>query len=128
MSNSIIDGLNLLNSLSTKSGEGRCLRIVKQCEALDSFQEELDELEGTFQAAVGDFMSALGPITDRLPDLYAEIRQALNIISVDLDDYPFPDPKEADEPNGVLFDSARTYADQLIHYKAYRNGHDTPTR
>jgi hypothetical protein len=99
-----------------------------RAEALDPFQEELDELEGIFQTAVDDFMSTLGPITDRLPNLHAEIRQALEAIDVDLDDYPLPEPKEADETDDVLFDSARTYADQLVHYKAYRNGHEALIR
>jgi hypothetical protein len=57
-----------------------------RADTLEPFQDELDELEEIFQAAVDDFMSTLGPITDRLPDLYAEIRQALNAIYVDRED------------------------------------------
>ena len=45
---------------------------------------------------------------------------AVAIFSATVDDYPLPEPKEANEPDGVLFDSARTYADQLIPYKTYR--------
>lgn len=38
-----------------------------------------------------------------------------------------PQPRQADESDGVQFDSSRTCTDQLIHYKTYGNGRDTPT-
>jgi hypothetical protein len=68
-------------------------------------------------AGINNFLGliALGPVTDRLPDLYAEIRQALQTIDMDLDDYPLLEPRQADEADGVLFDSSRDYADQLTH-------------
>ena len=40
----------------------------------------------------------------------------------DIEDFPVPEPQEANEIDGALFDSSRGYLEQLEAYRGWRNG------
>jgi len=46
------------------------------------------------------------------------------MVDVDLDEYPLPEPDLPPESDGLLYISGRDYLEQLEHYRAYREGHN----
>jgi hypothetical protein len=88
--------------------QGRALQKAldaKRAAALEDLNEEISELE------------------DRLRHLRQAVSQRLDSVEVDLTQFSLPDPDlEVHEGNGVLFDSRRSYLDQLEHYRLHRNG------
>jgi len=91
-------------------------------EALADLEPEIDDLRVRFDEAVSAFDEAVSGLRERLAELHTNVLERLEGIDVDVDDYPLPEPKEAWEDNGALFDSTRDYLDQLTYYQARRNG------
>lgn len=92
-------------------------------EVLDEFPG-LDELREEFDSAVADFGAQVESLRERMQETYSQLVERLEAIGVDVEDYPVPEPKQTDEPNGLLFASERDYLSQLESYTAYRNGHN----
>ena len=89
---------------------------------LDEFPE-IDELREEFGNTVTDFEKTVSSLRERMQETYSQLRQRLESISVDVDNYPAPDPELVNETNSLLFVSGRTYLAQLESYAAYQNGH-----
>ena len=94
----------------------------ERAEALADLDSEEEELRCALQSAVDDFEKAIGPIKERLPQLFEMAVERLNSIDVDLDEHALPKARIADEEDDVLFDSSRGYNAQLRYYKLQRAG------
>lgn len=118
---------------------------------IDRHQDALGHLETTYSAVLADydalkdeiaqeleqlFTADLAHLNDRLIDTLSDLEQLHSTIhddlnertrSVDLSQFPLPAPDLPAEPNDILYDSRRSYLDQLIYYKDYRNGTQTVT-
>lgn len=63
-------------------------------------------------------------LRERLDTLRRAIQEQLEAVVVAVDEFPLPEP-EIDPPDpavGILFDSERSYLEQLSYYQAYRAG------
>jgi hypothetical protein len=95
----------------------RALALIPHANKLARLQDEFDQ-------AIADFNDAIAPIADQLPALLRQVQNALLDVDqiVDVDDYPLPEPKKPNPIQNPLFQSDRSYLDQLAVYKAYRAG------
>lgn len=91
-------------------------------DALEPFAEEVEELKVVFRQAVREFEERVSGVQERLGELHPQIKDALHQVEVDIDDYPLPTPKPAEEFEHPLYSSARDYLDQLQQYKLHQNG------
>ena len=62
--------------------------------------------------------------TERLTDVWQAMSDDLEAVAPDLDDYPIPAGREADEMGEGLFNSQRDYLAQLSAYKAHQGKRD----
>ena len=83
-------------------------------------QERFDELAATFQPEIDALKDDLAGIIERGRELYQGVRDDLDEVDVDTDDYPLPEPDLPPESNGTLYVSGRDYLDQVEMYQAYR--------
>jgi hypothetical protein len=75
--------------------------------------EALSDLEGDIEALEAE-----------LETLQQAVRERLDAVEVNLDNFPLPEAGLVEESNGVLFDSTRGYLNQLASYKARQNGYE----
>lgn len=80
------------------------------------------ELVAEFQQEIDAHAERLQGIRERGQELYEDIGERMAEAEVDVDDYPLPEPDLPPESDDLLYDSDRDYVEQLVHYKAYRNG------
>ncbi|RLI50134.1 MAG: hypothetical protein DRP09_20190 [Candidatus Thorarchaeota archaeon] len=92
--------------------------------ALEPFAVEVEELEVIFRQAVREFEERISDVQQRLGELHPQIKNALSQVDIDIDDYPLPDPKPAEEFEQPLYSSERDYLEQLKQYKMHQNGGD----
>ena len=80
---------------------------------LESYRDRVRDLNGELQRD-------LAPYKDDLETLRQAIEDAIHVLHVDLP--PLPTPKIVDDGDGWLFDSRRSYLEQMIRYKAHIGG------
>jgi len=80
------------------------------------------ELVASFQAEIDAHTARLEGIKERGQETYGKLLDDLGDVDIDMPELPSPDlPPESDY---LLYDSRRTYIDQLGYYNAHRgNGH-----
>ena len=104
--------------------------------AIEEIKEEVSELRDEVTAVVKPFKpkldklaqeleEALAPVKERIEEFEERAQEAVNdaanLLCVDLPDRPEPDTDPSDESDW-LFDSSRSYAEQLKHYRIHKNG------
>ena len=82
---------------------------VQHQAAIDELRKEYDEIAGFAEGW-----------QERADDLWSEITDELESSRPDLKDFPKPEPRPADEPTDVLFDSRLDYLTQLDHYREWQ--------
>lgn len=87
---------------------------------LDQHSSEIDALQQEYGAIRGEFQARLAEQTERMVALWRSIAAGLREQEPDLDDYPIPEAREADELDGSLYDSERDYLEQLSYYKLFQ--------
>ena len=96
------------------------------CNDFEQVRVEFAELVTGFQERIDAYRERLGDIGKRGRELYEAIRDDLDEVDVDADDYPLPGPELSPESDGLLYVSTRGYLEQLEAYQTYR--HDTNGR
>ena len=93
-----------------------------QDDAITHLVDDYNDLASQYQDALADFQEATGPITERLDPLRQAITAALQEAAgrFDLDDYPIPKGRRASDDPDCLYDSSRSYFDQLARYKQHQ--------
>lgn len=79
-----------------------------------------DDLEERFNAAVDEFRKTVQPVQEDLTGFMEELLAELEKVDygqIDPEDYFPRQVKRAKETGDVLFDSRRSYGDQLLAYK-----------
>lgn len=82
---------------------------------------EFSELTRAFQPKLDTYVTHMKELRSRGWELYNEIRKQLETVDVDLTDYDLPEPDLPKEPQGQLYESWRSYIEQLRYYKNHRN-------
>ena len=85
-------------------------------------RQQFDDLARQFQPELDRYQDRLTEIRIRAAALYAVLTDELDMVDLDLDPYALPAPILPDEPGDMLYNSYRTYLDQLESYKAHRLG------
>jgi hypothetical protein len=89
---------------------------------LDEYEPQIEKLRqeyGDLSAQISDLIAGY---TTRARQLWQAISDELEEEMPDIDDFPVPEPQEANEIDGALFDSSRGYLEQLEAYRGWRNG------
>jgi hypothetical protein len=81
---------------------------------------ELEDLERQYENLREHFHEELSDISRSLENLYQVIGSDLEQKMPDIEKYPVPAGKDAEEPEDVLFNSKRDYFSQLAAYKAFQ--------
>ena len=110
--------------------------IASHQDDLDALQADYDALRADFdktrerfreavvrhQPEIDAYLTRLEEIKARGRDLYGAIRDDLDVVDLDGDDYALPDADLPNESDGLLYDSQRGYFEQLEAYKGQRDG------
>lgn len=83
-------------------------------------REKFGELVSSFQDEIESHKEDLADVVKRTKSLYDEIESDLGEVEIDFPDMPKPDLPRND--NGLLYNSDRTYFEQLEHYRVFKNG------
>ena len=111
-------GLNMRVS-EARSQLIRDLRGIEE-DVIAEYQEEIDGLEYAYGELENEVAAKSGALGAQVQNVYHAIRNRLEEKQPDLSAYPIPDGVEAEELNGQLFNSERTYLDQLKIYKDFQ--------
>jgi len=109
--------------------------IYDNAQDKDALEEEFNNIKvdyettrAAFAEMIAQFQPQLDAYNDRLAKLrnhgatlYETIHSQLYNVTVDLADYALPDPDLPEEPQGQLYESERSYMEQLTHYHAQRH-------
>lgn len=87
---------------------------------LDRHQTAIEKLRAEYDAIRRDFEQRLGSYQERQAELWQAISGDLATEQPDLEDYPLPEARPADEINSGLYNSERDYTEQIIAYKAFQ--------
>ena len=96
----------------------------KQQAIIGRHAADIASLEQTYEAIRAEFAARMASYTRRLTDVWQAVSDDLEAVAPDLDDYPIPAGREADEMGEGLFNSQRDYLAQLSAYKAHQGKRD----
>jgi len=89
-------------------------------EVIAEYQLDLDLLEQRYLALEEQLQEQAGALGDEVRGVYHAIQKELAERAPDINDYEIPIAEDADEIKDPLFDSERTYLDQLKRYKDFQ--------
>lgn len=89
-------------------------------EILDEYEGQLYPLRQQYREIEERFNRDAQPVAEKIECLYNHIKTDLTERAINLDDYPVPKAAEGDEVGEGLFNSQRTYLDQLHAYKVFQ--------
>ena len=95
---------------------------------MEKHQEEIDRLEQEYAALREEYAPRLEALDKEVRERYRQVSDDLRTArdELDVDDYPVPEPDEADEDgDDPLYDSSRDYFDQLAYYKRFQQKRST---
>jgi len=78
----------------------------------------LERLEANIRE---DYADEITELQSQIENLQQAIRERLEIVAPNIDDFALPESDPQPETNGVLYTSTRTYFEQLHYYKIHRN-------
>jgi len=81
---------------------------------------EIEQVRGEYRKLQAEFQERVSGISQRVSSLWQAITEEMQEKAPDIDDYPLPEPEEAEEIGESLYDSNRGYFDQLQHYKQFQ--------
>jgi len=86
-------------------------------------RQRFEELTRAFQTEIDAYDADLSSIRERASEVGSLIER--DLLQIDINpgtDYPLPEADLPTTPDAPLYDSRRSYGEQLPHYKAYRSG------
>ncbi len=87
---------------------------------MDSYQEEIEALQAEHAQLAQAVEQQMQAHQRRLVDLWRTLERDLEAVMPALEDYPLPEAHDGDERPDSLYDSERSYAEQLVAYKAFQ--------
>lgn len=88
--------------------------------AIDERAGDIAEVRARYAEARAQAEAILEPVLRDLRTLWNELEDALRDRALDPDEYPLPEPEEARERESDLYDSSRSYGEQLAAYKRHQ--------
>lgn len=88
----------------------------------DAYREQYKSLFNEYQAVKNEFQSRVGDILDRMEELLSQIESDLFNNLPEIGREVLPEPEGAESYSEPLFDSTRSYKDQLQSYKQFQSG------
>lgn len=95
------------------------LRASRQ-NVLDTYTDRLATVKAELETIRADFAPRMATYSDHLRELWQAVSTDLSLAMPDLDDYPLPVSREADELGEGLYNSERDYLEQIESYKAFQ--------
>lgn len=89
-------------------------------EILDAHEDEIVTLRNRYEAIRAEFAPRVRNYNEDLSVLWSVITEELEARTPDLDEYPIPEAQEADEMGEGLYNSERSYLEQIDTYKAFQ--------
>jgi hypothetical protein len=89
-------------------------------EVLEEHNSEIEALRNRYEAIRAEFAQRVQDYNEDLSSLWATITEDMQGRTPDLDEYPIPDGTEADELGDGLYNSDRSYLEQIEAYKAFQ--------
>jgi hypothetical protein len=90
--------------------------MVRHHDVLEELLEEYERIRDDHAQVIAD----LKEWSERIEDTHQRIREDLTREQPDLSEWQWPDPSEPDEDPDPLFDSRRSYLEQINRYKAHQ--------
>lgn len=87
---------------------------------LEHHQEQINALRDEYDTIRREFQDRITQHKENVTDLWQILRDYLEGVKPDIDDYPVPEAEEREEVAEGLFNSQRTYLEQLHVYKAFQ--------
>jgi hypothetical protein len=97
----------------------RDLNAIRQ-EVIESFDGDIDEVRALLNALRTEFGPRMEVYSQRLQALWQAMSADLADRTPDLDDYPRPEAREACEIGDGLYNSERSYLEQIDAYKRFQ--------
>lgn len=91
-----------------------------QSEIKEDYAERIEELEAEYNQLKLNFDQSVASIAERMMVLWDEIENRLYRSAPDINDYPVPEAEESEETGEPLYDSSRSYLDQIFYYKDFQ--------
>lgn len=91
-------------------------------DVLDHHLEQYDSLRSEYQSLKDEFQNRVGDIRDRAEELLSRIESDMFDNMPEIGREVLPEPKDAECYGKPLFDSMRSYRDQLQSYKQFQAG------
>ncbi len=91
-------------------------------EAIQDYREEYEKLQAEYEEIKEEFESRVSDIYNRTQQLMSQIRSELKEHKPDLGKEQLPENFYAQDYSEPLFDSTRSYLEQLQRYKQFQNG------
>ena len=92
---------------------------------LNEYWGDIKELQAEYEDLTNEFQEKAGSLIGRIENVWQAIKEEMEQECVDIDEYPIPEAKEADEFPGALFNANRDYLEQIVAYKEFQG---KPTR
>jgi hypothetical protein len=111
-------------SLDERTAEARAelertLRMTRR-EVLDQHREEIEAVQAELEAIRAELGPRMQQYGQHLSTLWQALSDDLRAATPDVDDYPLPDAREAQEIGDGLYNSHRDYLGQIEAYKAFQ--------
>lgn len=113
-----------MKAMEAKSVLHRDLESIRE-NVLAEYEEDIEELQGEYERIAEEFGGRVQDLGERIQNLWQAIKEDMERNLPDIDEYPIPEAKEADELPGALFNANRDYLEQIV---AYKNFQGKPTR
>ncbi len=97
----------------------RELRAMRR-EVLNRYAGDIAAVREQLDAIRADYAPRMAAYSEQVQALWQAVSADLRAAMPDLDDYPLPDARDADEIGDGLYNSERDYLDQIDAYKAFQ--------
>jgi hypothetical protein len=87
---------------------------------LEEHEEELDDLNEEYEDMKADIEDRMARYKEKTTRLWQAISEDLSAVDPDINDFPIPEGEERDEVGEGLFNSQRSYLEQLHVYKHFQ--------
>jgi len=89
-------------------------------EVLDEHNSEISALRQRYEEIRAEFAARVADYNIDLSALWTTITEDLQARTPDLDEFPIPEAEEGDELGDGLYNSERSYLEQIEVYKAFQ--------
>jgi hypothetical protein len=91
-----------------------------QGDVYELYADDIAEVEAEYERINDEFKARIKALNNQVANVWQAIKSELEDRKPDIDNYPIPQAVEADEKPNALYDSRRSYLEQIAHYKAFQ--------